>query len=443
MKGWTALRLAAVGAAAALAVGACGGGGGSQDGTTSGSWSVPDKDPTATLNVVGILDPKADGMADVVAAFEKEHPAIKVNYQHVPFDNLNSVLDSRITSKTGNPDVFWVDQPRVPALATRGYLEDLTKQFKGLTSDLQEGTVKNSSFDGKLWSLPIANSTQILFYNKDLLDKAGVKPPSTENAQRITWQQLKADAQTAQKKGGAQNGLLFGQPNRYYQLEPLPVSAGGGIGASGADNLTPAVNNDGWVKAMTYYGSLFSGKITPRGIAPEQIDSTFLAGRTAYLVEGNWMVGKLADSKLNWGAALNPVWEGGKPATPNGSWSVGMNPFSKQKEAAAIFMKWLAIDGESGYAKYRAYAELPANNAGLKSYLSSKAFTSSEGGKQAAKVVEYETQNTSVGRVPTVGYIEFEDIIGRAFSDIANGADPKTALDSAQSQLTKAWQQYK
>ena len=279
MKGWTALRLAAVGAAAALAIGACGGGGGgSSDGATSDTWTVPDKDPKATLNVVGILDPKADGMNNVVAAFEKAHPSIKVNYQYVPFDNLNSVLDSRITSKTGDPDVFWVDQPRVPALATRGYLEDLTKQFKGLTSGLQEATVKNSSFDGKLWSLPIANSAQVLFYNKDLLDKAGVKPPSTENAQRITWQQLKTDAQTVQKKGGAQNGLLLGQPNRYYQLEPLPVSAGGGVGASGEANLTPAVNNDGWVKAMTYYGSLFAGKIAPRGIASEQIDSTFLAG---------------------------------------------------------------------------------------------------------------------------------------------------------------------
>jgi len=443
MKLSARLRLTATCAATVLVVTACGAGGSDEQNAASGSWSVPQQDPTATLNVVGILDPKADGMDTVVAAFEKEHPTIKVNYQQVPFDNLNSVLDSRITSKTGDPDVFWADQPRVPALAKRGYLQDLTAQFSGLTSGLQEATVKNSSYEGKLWSLPIANSTQVLFYNKDLLAKAGVQGPSMDPNQRITWQQLKTDAQTVQQKGGASTGLLFGQPNRYYQLEPLPVSAGGGIGAAGEGNLAPAVNNDGWVRAMTYYGSLYADKVSPRGIAAEQIDSTFLAGNTAYLVEGNWMVGKLADSKLNWGAALDPVWEGGKPATPNGSWSVGMNPFSKNKDAAAVFMKWLAIDGESGYAKYRSYAELPANAAGLKSYLGSKAFTGSEGGKQAAEVVNYETQNTPVGRVPTVGYIEFEDIIGRAFSDIANGVDPKTALDSAQNQLSTAWQQYK
>ncbi|MDX6321027.1 MAG: multiple sugar transport system substrate-binding protein [Propionibacteriaceae bacterium] len=439
-------RLSTIGLAAgmsvALLLSACGGGGESASSDASQAWTVPTSDPTASINVVGILDPKTDGMDNVVAAFEKEHPTIKVNYQHVPFDNLNSVLDSRITAKTGDPDVFWVDQPRVPALATRGYLEDLTSQLSDKTSGLQEATVTSSSFDKKLYSLPISNSTQILFYNKDLLDKAGVAAPSVDDASRITWQQLKSDAKSVQDKGGAQHGLLFGQPNRYYQLEPLPVSAGGGIGASGEGNLTPEINNEGWVKAMTYYGSLFSDKVTPRGIPAEQSDATFLAGKTAYMVEGNWMVGKLADSKLNWGAALNPVWEGGEPASPNGSWSVGMNPFSKNKEAAAIFMKWLAIDGESGYAKYRSYAELPANIEGLKGYLASSAFTGSEGGKQAAEVVKHETENTSVGRVSTVGYIEFEDIVGRAFSDIANGTDPKKALDSAQSQLVTAWKQY-
>lgn len=412
-------------------------------GASASGWSIPSSDPTATLSVVGILDPKVDGIDKVVAAFEKDHPTIKVNYQFVPFDNLNSVLDSRITSKTGDPDVYWADQPRIPALATRGYMEDVTTPFNGLLDGLQKSTIESSSFQGKLYALPIANSTQLLFYNKDILDKAGLTPPSTSESSRITWQQLKSDAATAKDKGGAQIGLLFGQPNRYYQLEPLPVSAGGGIGATGDGNLTPAVNNDGWVKAMEYYGSLYADKVSTRGVTSEQTNSTFMGGKTAYMVQGNWMVTMLADAKFNWGAALNPVWDGGQPATPTGSWSVAMNPFSQNKEAAAIFMRWLAIDGEGGYAKYRNYAELPANLKGLDAYLKSAAFTKSEGGKQSAEVVDFESKNTAVARVSTVGYIEFEDIIGRAFSDIANGTDAKQALDSAQTQIEAAWKQYK
>ncbi|RCK68821.1 sugar ABC transporter substrate-binding protein [Desertihabitans brevis] len=427
---------------AVLTTSACGGGADSAAGGGDGDWVIPSTDPTATIDVVGIVDPVSEGMDEVVAAFEADHPTIDVNYQYVPFDDLNSVLDSRITSKTGDPDLFWVDQPRVPALAARGYLEDLTAQFSPHTGALQEATVAASTYQDKLWSLPISNSTQLLYYNLDLLEAAGVEPPSTDPAERITWQQLKEDAATVQAEGGAANGLLLGQPNRYYQLEPLPVSAGGGVGATGEDNLTPAVDNEGWVESMTYYGSLFEDGVHPRGIPAEQTNATFLAGDTAYMVEGNWMVGKLADSDLNWGAALNPVWEGGEPATPNGSWSVGINPFSQDKEAAAVFLKWLALDGESGYAEHRPYAELPANLAGLEAYLAGPAFTGSEAGQQAAEVIAHETANTSVPRVSTVGYIEFEEILGRAFSDIANGSDPQGALQGAQQELVNAWQQY-
>lgn len=430
----------ALGAVAAVLLTGCAANSSSAE--PSDDWSIPDEDPTAEINVVGIIDPVADNMAEVIDAFEKAHPTIDVNYQYVPFDDLNSVLDTRITSKSGDPDVFWVDQPRVPALSARGYLEDLTDQFSDRLDGLVPATVESSSYDGKLWSVPIANSTQVLFYNKDILDAAGITPPGS-TGERVTWQQLKELAAQAQASGGADIGLMVGQPDRYYQLEPLPVSAGGGVGVTGDDMLTPDITNDGWVDAMTYYGSLFSDGVSPKGITPEQTDATFLAGKTAFFVEGNWMVPKMQDATFAWGAALNPVWEGGDPATPTGSWSLGINPFSKNKEAAAIFIDWMAIDGQGGYGEYRDFAELPANIKGLESYLSGPAFTSSEGGKQSAEVVNEESTTTAVARASTVGYIEFEEIIGRAFSDIANGADPATALAAAETELNGAWKQYK
>ncbi|MGX5769243.1 ABC transporter substrate-binding protein [Microbacterium trichothecenolyticum] len=433
-------KFLALGAAATVLLAGCASD--SSAGSPSEEWSIPDEDPTATINVVGILDPIAESMDEVVAAFEEAHPTIDVNYQYVPFDDLNSVLDTRITSKSGDPDVFWVDQPRVPALSARGYLEDLTAAFDGRLDGLVPATVESSSYEGKLWSVPIANSTQVLFYNKDILDAAGITPPGS-SGERVTWQELKELGAQAQASGGADIGLMVGQPNRYYQLEPIPVSAGGGIGVTGDDMLTPDFTNDGWVDAMTYYGSLFADGVSPKGVTPEQTDSTFLAGKTAFFVEGNWMVPKMLDATFNWGAALNPVWDGGDPATPTGSWSLGINPFSKNKEAAAIFIDWMAIEGEGGYGQYRAFAELPANVEGLESYLGGPAFTSSEGGKQAAAVISEETQTSAVPRASTVGYIEFEEIIGRAFSDIANGADPADALAAAESELTNAWKQYK
>jgi multiple sugar transport system substrate-binding protein len=59
----------------------------------------------------------------------------------------------------------------------------------------------------------------VLFYNKDLLQKAGITPPSGDPTGRLTWDQLLADARKAQQ-AGARWGFCFEQVDRYYQLQP-------------------------------------------------------------------------------------------------------------------------------------------------------------------------------------------------------------------------------
>ena len=115
-----------------------------------------------------------------------------------------------------------------------------------------------------------------------------------------------------------------------------------------------------------------------------------------------------------------------------------MNPFSKQKEAAAIFMKWMSIDEGGGYIKYRSDPELAATPEGKKIYFEKSVF-SSPAGQNAAKIIDFETSNTAVNRIPTIGYIEFETILNQAFADIRNGADAAERLEQAASQIEAAW----
>lgn len=437
----------AAAAAAALALVGCssgGGSGGSPGGGSAGgtkSLTVPSQDPTATLKVLSILSLKNDNMQPVLDAFAKAHPTIKINWQTVPFDALASTVDSRISKKTGDPDVYWADQPRISALAARGEAADLTSAFAADKDKFDPTAYQAGLFKDKLWALPIANSSQLLYYNKDLLNKAGVPAPSADPTNRITWEQLTADAAKA-KKAGARYGLVFGQVDRYYQLEPLPVSKGGSAGGSGGGNLTPDITSQPWVDAFTWYGKLFANGVSPRGTKPETSDSDFLAGKTAFLVQGPWTLPTLQTSKLKYGVAAHPMFQGGKAVTPTGSWSLAVNPFSKSQEAASIFLKFMAIDQGSGYIKYRTSPELAASVAGKQVYFSKPVFKSAEGQK-AAKILNYETAHTAVNRLQTVGYIEFEEIMNRAFSDIRNGADAKTTLQKASDELNSAWSKYK
>jgi len=105
-------------------------------------------------------------------------------------------------------------------------------------------------------------------------------------------------------------------------------------------------------------------------------------------------------------------------------------------------MKWLAVDNGSGYIRYRSNPEFAANVKGKQLYYQKPVFKS-PAGKDAEKIIDYQTEHTAVGRVKTIGYIEFETIIEKAYSDIRNGADPTKTLQSASAQLKTAWAKYK
>lgn len=431
----------AVAGAGAVALDGCSSGSSGKTGTAgNGAVAVPSKDPTATINVTSILALGPDQMQTVLNAFHTAHPSITVNWRTVPFDSLSSTIDADVANKQGNPDVYWADQPRISALAARGEARDITAAFSQYRSSFDPSPWNSGLYQGKLYGLPIANSTQLLYYNKTLLAKAGLTPPSADITGRMTWEQLTADAAKA-KKAGAANGFLFGQPNRYYQLECLPVSLGGSVGASGKDDLTPDITSPAWVKAMTWYGSLYSSGVSTRNVTADQTDPAFLAGKTAYMVEGPWLLPELETSKIDWGVAPQPTFAGAKAVTPDGSWSLAVNPFSKNPDAAAVFLKWMAIDGGSGYIRYRTSPELAANVAGKKVYFAKPVFSSPQG-KAASQIISYETAKTGVNRVSTIGYLEFETIVNAAFSDISNGTPAEQALQAASTKLKTAWAKY-
>ncbi|MFC0682191.1 ABC transporter substrate-binding protein [Lysobacter korlensis] len=435
------LRAGAVAMAGVLALAACAGGGG--EGPGAGPSEVTDPAEPITITYAGAAY-AADQIQPVLDAFESEHPNIKVEYESVPFDDFNSVLAARLTNASDAIDVFDVDMPRTDAYVARGWLADLTATFPDLADSVDPGSLEAATVDGKLVTMPYQTSTNIMYYNKDLLEAAGVDFPSADPADRLTWEVVEEQA-TAAQEAGATYGIVFDQIDRYYQLEPLAISAGGGPGATGEMNLDPDVANDGWVKAFDWYGGLFEKGLSPRGVAVAETPEIFAGGQTAFYVGGPWWAGMfVADPELDFGVAPFPAFEGGEPSTPTGGWSLGLNPKADEERAnaAAVFMKFMGLD-DGGYAQYLSALAVPPSNleGGVKFY-ESEAFAD----PRMAGVVDlmkFELENTSTLRLQTVGYVEFEDVMTRTFSDIINGADAGEALATAESELDEAWESFR
>jgi ABC-type glycerol-3-phosphate transport system substrate-binding protein len=417
-------------AVAALALSSCSG----ADAGTSGS-----EDAAGTVRFLGPEDPQV--FAPVIAAFEKGHPDITVEYTQVPFDQYATTLQQRLSAKDDTIDVFAVDQPNLAQIAAQGFLEDLSDlkdQAKEATSAAQYDI---NVYEDKMYALSIWNSTQMLFYNKSLLAAAGIEVPAIDPAARWTWEQV-ADAGRAAQAAGAESGLLLEQVEAYYQLQPLIESAGGGSGISGKDMLDVDVTDAGWNKALSWYADTFASGLSPRGVGGFQTSAVFTDQKVAFFVGGPWDVGGFAaNADFDWGIAPHPYFEGGSEVTPTGSWSWGINTASKNKAAAQEFLEFAALDPAGNLATTEATTIIPANTEAAATYLPTLETLAGEHGTGVADLITSEIEDTAVARPVSVGYVQFESLINKAFGDIRNGADAGERLKQAQSQIEDAWSQ--
>lgn len=128
---------------------------------------------------------------EVYNRFMRAHPSIQVQFEYSPWANFTQSLSVAIGG--GNaPDVAtWIDDQRIPQLAATGFLvalDDLIKADKlDLASQIDPLALASHRYKGKLYGLPYYYDARALYYNKNMLSKAGVKtlPTTWDEANRL------------------------------------------------------------------------------------------------------------------------------------------------------------------------------------------------------------------------------------------------------------------
>jgi multiple sugar transport system substrate-binding protein len=353
----------------------------------------------------------------------------------VPFDELNTAIETRVGRGDTTIDVYAADTPRIPVFAARGYLlnlDDVRDKMKAEVPNAVE--IELVSHGGSIWAYPMWTSSQFMYFNRDLLAAASLPEPSGDPANRMTWEQVATNAKAAQK-AGAKWGLMFQQVDRYYQLQPLFESSGAGSGLTGGELLEPAVASEKWIATATWYASIFADEIAPRGVSPAQTDDLFARGQVAYYIGGPWAIASFnAASGLNYGVAPHPYFDGGSEVTPTGAWALGINPHSTKLDAARKFAEFVTLTAEGSFLTTKNFPLIPVDVGGFEKYGEAIAAMTPKIGP-ALDIMAFEGKNTAVARPRTVGYVAFETEMNRAFSDIRNGADVKQTLESTQARL--------
>ena len=113
-------------------------------------------------------------------------------------------------------------------------------------------------------------------------------------AERVTWEEIVDCAKKITDEANGIHGFIFDQISRYYQLQALPESAGGGSGVcEGGLSVKGCLTNDGWMKAGQFYYDIHNtSNISPKGVGPDQTHELFGLGKIGIFVGGSWNNGR-------------------------------------------------------------------------------------------------------------------------------------------------------
>jgi multiple sugar transport system substrate-binding protein len=145
-----------------------------------------------------------------------------------------------------------------------------------------------------------------LWYNTDMLDKAGVKPPTT-------W----AEVQDAAKKltGNGVYGIAFSAPateEGTWQFEPWFWGAGGDL---------KKLDSPEGIKALQFWTDLVKNGYASKSVvqwSQGDVNDQFLAGKAAMQQNGVWNLGAIEKSGMKFGIVPIPMPGGGAAPGPMG-----------------------------------------------------------------------------------------------------------------------------
>lgn len=152
---------------------------------------------------------------------------VEVQMERVSWDTLYQQLATSLPVGEG-PDITAFATERIGSYAESGAIkkiDDLYSSNKVDSSKIPEVFNDNLQYKGNYYGVPVNIASLVLYYNKDIFDKAGVEYPS----ESWTWDDLESAALKMTKDVNGEHQYGFGlATNNTIQMWPIMIWAGGG-----------------------------------------------------------------------------------------------------------------------------------------------------------------------------------------------------------------------
>ncbi|WP_159882177.1 ABC transporter substrate-binding protein [Paenibacillus puerhi] len=287
-------------------------------------------------------------MEHMAKSWNASHPdrPIELEATTFPYDDAHNKLLVALQSGTGAPDLADIEISKIgnflkgtPQLVA---LNDIVDPEKG---NLVMSRIDNYAKDGKYYGIDYHVGAQVIYYNKEILDKAGV------NADDIkTWDDFaKAGKQVLEKTGKPMTSLETTDQWSYW---PMVVQHGSDF-LDKEGNVT--LNSSANLEALAYMQRLVQEKVAvlaPGGFHHAEEYYGFMnKGGAASVWMPMWYMGRFTDymPDLKGKIIIKPMpvfKQGEKRSSGMGGTGTVLTNQSKQQEIAKQFLAYSKISKE-------------------------------------------------------------------------------------------------
>jgi multiple sugar transport system substrate-binding protein len=331
-------RWAVVATSVAMMAAACGGSKSDDKGGSKDSGALSGRGPIT----LATGKDTSGNLQNLVNTWNQQHPKEQARIIELPedADAQRQLMVQNAQTKSNAYGVLNLDVVWTAEFAANRWVTQLPKTQFDLTKFLPSAT-KTAEYRNNLYAAPWKTDSGLLYYRKDLLDKAGITAPPK------TWAEMQQDC--AKLKG---TRCYAGQFEKYEGLtvnfsEAVESAGGVVVGEDGKPN----VNTPQAKQGLNFLVQGFkSGMIPKEAISYKEEESrrAFEKGDLVFL--RNWpyqyaLSNKKGDSKVVGKFAVAPLPGLSGPGSPTlGGHNLAISQFAQNKATALDFIKYLTSE---------------------------------------------------------------------------------------------------
>jgi multiple sugar transport system substrate-binding protein len=253
----------------------------------------------------GFTGPDRPALEALVKKFNASHSDMKIDMTIMPWDVFYEKLLPSWAAQKG-PDLIGFDSAHIPEYADKGVLARLDDVYKqGLPKNkLVASAVNAGKWQGHYYGVPMNFTTLLLYWNKSMFKKAGIKGPPKNWAE---WQRDAVKLTIDRNKDGKpeQYGYAIAD-HATIPMWPILIWGNGGDLVNKAGTKS-RLADPATISAVDQWAKLVINKhISPIGLAGADADNLFLSKKAAMEVVGPWMTSGFKGAGINFGLAMVP-----------------------------------------------------------------------------------------------------------------------------------------